>query len=145
MAPLAPLVLTPMTARSTDPMATSTQADKPIQPTIVASKKPRTSNKISEAPSGDLNPDRKFNVVVYGIKESPPNTSRYNRSQNDSKELSKALPDINLTSSKDFYRLGKFKTDQKRPRPILIKFLRALDATSLLSSRGKFNPPVVII
>ena len=125
-------------------MTTSIQANQPIQPTTVASKKPMTSNKISEASSGDLNPERKFNVVVYGIKEFPPNTCRYNRSQNDSKELSKALPDINFTSNKDFYRLGKFKTDQKHARPILINFLRALDATSLLSSRSKFNPPVVI-
>ena len=43
----------------------------------------RRSNKTSETPPMDLNPNRRFNVVVYGIKESPPNTSRYNRSQND--------------------------------------------------------------
>ena len=70
--------------------------DPPVQSTTVTPEKPLASNKISETPPKDLNPDRRFNVVVYGIKESPPNTSRYNRSQNDLKELSEALLERNM-------------------------------------------------
>ena len=131
-----------ITTQSPETSLTNTNDAVVTQP--VAPKKPLASNKTSETPPKDLNPDRRFNVVVYGIKESPPNTSRYNRSQNDLKELNEALPDIDLASIKDFFRLGKFKTGQIRPRPILLKFLRVLDVTSLLSDRGKFNPPIVV-
>ena len=100
------------------------------------------SNKISEAPPRDLNPERRFNVVVYGIRESTPNTSRYNRSQNNLEELSEALPGTNLKISSDL--ANSRQLGQTCSRPILLKFLRVLDVNSLLSDQGKFNPPVVV-
>ena len=91
--------------------------------------------------------DRKFNIVLYGVEESPLNTSRSKRMQDD---LSKCLQvlhnldeDIQASSIKDYFRLGKFNSANKsKSRPILIKFLykslneEQLEGKSGASSRG---------
>ena len=51
---------------------------------------------------------------------------------------------IQSQSIKDVYRLGKFKPDPKRSRPILVKFIRAADASSILSKKGSLSRPLVI-
>ena len=47
-------------------------------------------------------------------------------------------------SIKDFHRLGRYKEKQDRPRPILVKFLSALDANAILSNRSNVSSPIVI-
>ena len=86
-----------------------------------------------------MNSDRRYNVVLYGIKESPVDTSRAKRQEHDLKNILFIFTEIDkpLSSSsiRDFYRLGKFKESSKDPRPLLVKFLRAFEASIVLSSR----------
>ena len=86
--------------------------------------------------------DKRFNVVLYGLEESPANTYRADRQKYDLGKILHIMSDIDSTitsaSIKDFYRLGKFNPgNNHRPRPILIKFLRAFDATLVLNSNKK--------
>ena len=87
---------------------------------------------------------------MYGINEYPQNTSRQTRQLTDLENILKVFSDaqigIDNSSIKDFFRLGKFnsKRDSKRPRPILIKFLRSADASKVLSNRGLFPSPTYI-
>ena len=84
---------------------------------------------------------------MYGISKNPQNTSRQTRQQTDLdnilKVFSDAKVDINNSSIKDFFRLGKFnsKHDPKRPHPILITFLRSTDASKVLSNKCLFPSP----
>jgi len=40
--------------------------------------------------------------------------------------------------------LGKFSAENSRPRPLLVKFLRALDASTVLFNRSKIKNPIMI-
>ena len=88
-------------------------------------------------------PDRKCNVVFYGLAECPPNTPRATRSQSDLKNVLSAVPNIDSSAIKDLHRLGKYKPGQQRPRPLLVQFLRTLDASAVLSDRSKLSPPIL--
>lgn len=89
--------------------------------------------------------DRKFNVVVYGIKECPKGTTKHARLESDLNSvvtvLSQADDKIQSQSIKDVYRLGKFNPVAIHPRPILVKFVRVADAASVLSKKGSLNHP----
>ena len=91
------------------------------------------------------NPDRKYNVVVYGVEECPQGTPKHARLQSDLKHvvsvMSKVDNTICLESIKDCYRLGKFKPNQSLPRPVLVKFIRISDVSSILSKKGDFSQP----
>ena len=84
--------------------------------------------------------DRKYNVVFYGIKESPADTSKSDRVKHDLEGTLTKLSDIDttLTSAliKDYYRLGKYKQTSTHPHPILVKFLRVFEASLMLSNKG---------
>ena len=61
--------------------------------------------------------DKLFNVVMYGIKESQPNSSRATRLQHDMKAMQNVLANIDLVLSKssiirDFHWLGKYNLIQ---------------------------------
>ena len=88
--------------------------------------------------------DRRYNVVVYGVEESSSNVSRISRSQSELEKIVSVLPNVNPTSIKDFHCLGKFKKTQERPRPIIVKFLRTLDAAAVLSNLDKISSPVSV-
>ena len=51
---------------------------------------------------------------------------------------------IEASLIRDCFRLGKYKPNASRPRPILIKFLRSLEATMALSKMSLFKAPVHI-
>ena len=40
--------------------------------------------------------------------------------------------------------LGKFKSNQSRPRPILVKLQRTIDATTILVNRTSLSSPIFI-
>ena len=44
----------------------------------------------------------------------------------------------------DCYRLGQFKVQQSRPRPILVKLQHTIDANAILASRSSVSPPFLI-
>ena len=92
--------------------------------------------------------DRKLNLVVFGIDESPSNTPRLDHLKNDLDHLvatfnSNEIP-IEVHTIKDFHRLGKYSPTQSRPRPILVKFLRTIDVATILSHRGTLKAPLFI-
>ena len=139
----------PQLPESVPPANQTAPMESEPQPTLVqnatasnipANKKPNTS---SISPS-----DRKFNILLYGIKECPSTQTRPQRMksdlQNALQELSSLNDSINANSIKDIFRLGKFNKDQNRPRPLLIKFLRATDAFSVLANSNQLKSPVSI-
>ena len=76
-----------------------------------------------------LNPqfsDRKFNLVIYGKHDMDSSVTI----------LTKINDSINSTSIRDCFRLGKYKQNQSRPRPILLKLNCAMDVATILSNRS---------
>lgn len=112
-----------------------------------ANKQPPTPKTLNTTPQAHST-ERNFNILVYGINESPTGTSKCNRVKDDLEKLlpsiSKADATITSKSIKDLHRLGRYREDQDRPRPILVKFLSALDANNILLNRGNISPPIVI-
>ena len=93
-------------------------------------------------------PDRKFNIVLYGVDECPQGTTRAGRFESDLSQAVSVLSTIDSTiqpqSIRDCYRLGKFSTQNKRPRPILLKLIRISDMTKILSNKGSLPKPFLI-
>ena len=93
--------------------------------------------------------DKRYNVVFYGVDEPPKETSRSDRQKHDLDKLLNILSslDSSLTSAsiKDFHRLGKFKQNNTRPRPLLLKFLRAFEASLILSKKGSLTSSQISI
>ena len=92
--------------------------------------------------------DRKSNIVVFGVEECPQNTLRSARIVRDTKEVSKIFGSIDVhvepNQILDCFRLGKFKSQQTRPRPILVKLHRAIDAATILANRSSLASPIFI-
>jgi len=51
---------------------------------------------------------------------------------------------LDPSSVKDCYRLGKFNPSHSHPRPLMMKFLRNIDATHILSNKKLLQPPVYV-
>ena len=103
---------------------------------------PTVSNTgLSKPPNGILPGDRKFNVIIFGLKECPKGTPRPDRYKSDLNEsisiMTKVNTDINPHSIRDCLRLGKYNTQAKRPRPLLIKLNRVVDASNLLYNKDR--------
>ena len=85
-----------------------------------------------------LNNQRKFNVVVLSVPESPKGTHQSARASHDLSTvysfLSKVESSITAQSS-DIYCLGKYSETSQRPCPVLVSCL--LDATTILSKRSR--------
>ena len=92
--------------------------------------------------------DKKYNIVMYGIKESSPKTSKSDRLENDLQSINNAFINAELqiqaSSIKDCFCVGKYKSDASHFRPILIKFLRSTEAIMALSKITSFQAPVRI-
>jgi hypothetical protein len=90
--------------------------------------------------------ERKYNVILFGLDECPRGTSRSARLDEDLKKaifvLSKADQSIDSNTIKDIYRLGRYTAENKKPRPLLVKFIRVADVARVLSKRGSL--PVII-
>ena len=92
--------------------------------------------------------DRKCNVVVYGVDECPQNTPRNVRLQKDTDAVTKVFGSIEIAVEPslilDCYRLGKYNPQKSKPRPILVKLQRAIDASSILANKGSLSAPIFI-
>ena len=116
----------------------------------LSSKITDTSNVIGKHPSKSAvtSNDRKSNIVVFGVEECPQNTLRSARIVRDTKEVSKIFGSIDVhvepNQILDCFRLGKFKSQQTRPRPILVKLHHAIDAATILANRSSLAPPIFI-
>ena len=102
----------------------------------------------TKSSAGILPADRKFNIVLFGIKENPPETSRSDRIKSDMKccldVIVKLNSEISSQSIRDCLRLGKYKQSASRPRPLLLKLNRSLDVTTILSNRDKAPQGIAI-
>ena len=99
-------------------------------------------------PSVTSLPDKKFNLVVYGIPESPPNTDRPSRQKHDVEHVLRSLSDIDdeIKSSafKDIYRLGKFRDNKTKPRPLLVNFICSIDLSNVLRNKSKLKSGIFL-
>ena len=95
-----------------------------------------------------FHPEKKFNVVIYGISECPNGTSRSERLNQDLSDvvsvLSKVSSSIEPQAIKDCFRLGKFNPQRSKPRPILVKFIRIADVHCILSNKRLLSSPIFI-
>ena len=109
---------------------------------------PVVNKNISQQTNLDASPDRRYNLIIQGISECPSNMKKFERFQSDQqnvlKELSNLDSSINPGCVKDTFRLGKYKKDSNRPRPILVKLLRSSDVQSILSKRSSLKAPISI-
>jgi hypothetical protein len=114
-----------------------------INPSSASTKSNSTcrSTEPNDIPSQSLShtvDNRKFNIILSGIPECPPGSSRNERSKCDLESVTNILTNadsnFNPLSISDHFRLGKYHTDHSRPRPILIKLIRSSDARLLLSN-----------
>ena len=89
--------------------------------------------------------DKKYNIVLFGVDECSFSMSRQDRFQSDLSSASEVLSEVDSTiqkqSIKDCFRLGKFNASSHRSRPILVKFIRSADASSILSKRASLIHP----
>ena len=89
----------------------------------------------------DSNSNRKFNFVVYGIKEQPKGTPRHMRLIEDAKDVSDVIRKLDASipdnSVCDCTRLGKFS--ENKCRPILAKMSRTCEVSSILRQRRKLK------
>lgn len=88
-------------------------------------------------PDDKTQDDRKFNVVIYGINECSKGTPKNERLNHDLDKVTSIIAKgdncISPLSIRDLLRLGKYREQSKRPRPILVKLNRAIDVLVLLS------------
>ena len=95
------------------------------------------------------NTERKYNVILYGLDECPKGTPRSTRIENDINKaisiLSKADKSITSLSTKDAYRLGRFSSENKKTRPLLVKFICVSDALKVLAMRRSTQVSPIII
>ena len=86
--------------------------------------------------------------MVYSVDECPQNTSRNVHLQKDTDAVTKVFGSIQVTVKPslilDCYRLGKYNPHKSKPRPILVKLQRAIDASSILANRGLLSSPIFI-
>lgn len=92
--------------------------------------------------------NRKFNVIFHNVAESRTGTPRSQRQSQDLEKVvsicSTATDSIQADAVSDLFRLGKYRKDQKRPRPILVKFIRSADARAILSNSRNVKSPSYI-
>jgi len=81
--------------------------------------------------------DRKYNLLIFGLKESSKGTPRFRRETKDFSDVCSILTSVDTSISpqavRDCFRLGKYKPD--KDRPIMVKFVRSHDVVSVLSNR----------
>ena len=93
---------------------------------------------------------RKFNIIVHGVEESPKfnGSSRAARQINDMEAVIKVLSFVDSSISslaiKDLLRLGKFSKSRTKPRPLMVKFVRATDANSIISKSVQLRKPYFV-
>ena len=102
----------------------------------------------SQSFSGASNPDKKFNVVLYGMDECPSGMFKSARLEADLNKVVQVFASVDSSiqspSIKDCFRLGKFSSSQSRPRPVLVKFVRIADVTTILSKKRMVPHPFKI-
>lgn len=99
------------------------------------------TSKLASSLHGVLESERKFNVVIFGLKEPPIGTPKAVRSARDleSSTATWSVVDSNVKdcSIRDCFRLGEY--EESCTQPILIRLTRACEMQSILSQRYKLS------
>ena len=103
------------------------------------SSNPRGSLPSTRQPPRTHGSDRNFNLIVSGIEESAPGTTRRDRLAHDNNKLSTLLsfllPNFSDQSVRDCSRLGRYLRD--RTRPLLVVLNRSCDVSTVLSNKSR--------
>ena len=122
------------------PLSYACAVGSPVTPTLPTTKPAKSFNPVDSG--------RKFNIIVFGIEESACGTSRGCRQSEDILNVPKVLSDLDSSISplsiKDSFRLGKFVPNSVRPRPLMVKFIRSTDASSVLSKSSQLSSPYLV-
>ena len=133
--PLAPGAERPMK----DSQPTSAPGESTVRST---SHSPHTVHSVSNA---SCNQESKYNLVLYGVEECRPGLPRLGRLESDLASVVKVFSaldsSIQSQSVRDCYRLGKFSPGASRPRPVLVKFVRAADVSKIFAKRKSLSSP----
>ena len=99
-----------------------------------------SSNNTEQVRSNQVHQDSKFNIVMFGIAESPPGTSRSDHVEKDERSITQAIQKILPTFSQllmhDCYWLGKYNPLKSQSCPILISLARVNDVQLISTSSG---------
>ena len=78
--------------------------------------------------------EHRFNLVLYGVQESPEGTNRYDQIESDTENVVKILhkinPSITNISIRGCFRIGKFSPT--KTRPLIVVFQRVQDVCLIL-------------
>lgn len=87
--------------------------------------------------------------MVYDISECPSGTSVQERVKRDLDStiptLTKLNPEINPSSIRDCFRLGKYKPNPSHLYAILMKLNHSIDVTTVLSKQSSIENKSIII
>ena len=91
--------------------------------------------------------DRKFNIILFGVSESPQGTPRYKRSESDFKEVYSLLTNLENNSVckslvRDCHRIGRYNSSNHRP--IHVTLGSTADVSRILSLRSSLSSHLVI-
>ena len=138
--------------KSSSPLPSSAHKSSPQVPTLPPPRCPSSEEAVEPRPAVLPQPERsptlmeRKYVILFGLDECPRGTSRSARLDEDLKKaifvLSKADQSIDSNTIKDIYRLGRYTAENRKPRPLLVKFIRVADVARVLSKRGSL--PVII-
>ena len=123
--------------------ASTPSAEVTNQPQSLASCNQTTPTQKSDTSKptqrSSFEPNRKYHVVIYGLKEHPQGTPPYKRLSEDCSSAHAILSTLHSTvtdqSICDCSRLGKFTPNINRP--LLVKLARSNDVASILANRKK--------
>jgi len=89
--------------------------------------------------------DKKFNVIVYGVKECPKGTPKHAQSESDLKSvvsvLSKVDNSVKSQSIKDVYHLGRLILTLNTPDQFLFSSYRSCWCVQCSPKEGIFESP----
>lgn len=136
----------PLTPDADRPTKDNQPASAPGEPTVsLTSRTPYTVNTASNA---SHNPESKYNVVLYGVEECRPGLPRSARFESDLTSVVSVFSaldsSIQSQSVRDCYRLGKFSSGASRPRPLLVKFVRAADVSKIFARKKSLSNPFFV-
>ena len=139
----------PLTPDADRPTKNNQPASAPGEPTVrPTSHTPHTPYTVNSASNVSHNPESKFNVVLYGVEECRsglPRSARFESDLNSVVSVFSALDSsIQSQSVRDCYRLGKFFPGASRPRPLLVKFVRAADASKIFARKKSLSSPFFV-
>ena len=101
-------------------------------------------NAVPAPPSSKSNPERKYNIVVYGVDEHASGLTRASRQGADLESVVSLFSRIDSSNTsqciRDCFRLGKFSHND-RPRPLLVKLIRVSDVNKILSNSRLIPKP----